>query len=106
LVGNASLHLDLGDVKDIVRVRINGKDAGTVWKPPYRLDVTGLVTDGGNKMEIDVVNTWFNRLIGDAQPGGVNKVSSTTYKRSDPKSPLKPAGLIGPVILQVAVKAE
>jgi hypothetical protein len=105
-VGNAKLHLDLGDVRDIVRVRINGKDAGTVWKPPYRLDVTGLVKDGENKMEIDVVNTWFNRLIGDAQPGDVNKVSFTTYRRSDPKCPLKPAGLIGPVILQVAVEAE
>jgi hypothetical protein len=105
-VGNAKLHLDLGEVRDMVRVRVNGKDAGTVWKPPYRLDMTGLVKDGKNMLEIDVVNTWFNRLIGDAQPGVGNKVSFTTFRRSDPKCPLKPAGLIGPVILQVAAEAE
>ena len=104
--GHSQLHLDLGEVKDIARVRVNGKDAGTVWKPPYRLDLTGLVKDGENLLEIEVVNTWSNRLIGDAQPGVVNKVSFTTFRSSDPKGPLKPAGLIGPVILQVAAQAQ
>ncbi len=57
--------LDLGRVEVIASVRVNGRDAGTVWKEPYRLDVTDLVRAGVNTLEIAVTNLWTNRLIGD-----------------------------------------
>jgi hypothetical protein len=36
-----------------------------VWAPPYRIDVTGAIKPGANKLEIAVTNEWTNRLIGD-----------------------------------------
>ena len=60
-------YLDLGRVEVIAEVKVNGKQAGNVWKPPYRLDITGLIRNGDNDLEIEVVNLWPNRLIGDEQ---------------------------------------
>ncbi|MGZ0654105.1 glycosyl hydrolase [Coraliomargarita sp. W4R72] len=57
--------LDLGAVHEMARVRINDRDAGICWTPPDSLDVTLLVQSGVNRLEIEVVNTWVNRLIGD-----------------------------------------
>ena len=72
--------IDLGTVRDIAVVKLNGRSAGLVWAPPYRLDVTGALKPGANKLEIEVTNEWTNRQIGDrllpvnerilAQPGG------------------------------------
>lgn len=61
------LYLDLGRVEVIADVKVNGKSAGNVWKPPYRLDITSLIRKGGNDLEIEVANLWPNRLIGDEQ---------------------------------------
>lgn len=57
--------LDLGTVADIARVVINGREAGVLWKPPFRADVTPLLRDGANVLEVHVANRWINRLIGD-----------------------------------------
>jgi hypothetical protein len=57
--------LDLGTVADIARVYINGADAGILWKPPFRADITALLRPGENTLEIHVANRWINRLIGD-----------------------------------------
>lgn len=57
--------LDLGRVADIARVRVNGRDAGIAWSPPFRLDVTPYLRAGTNTLEIQVANRWVNRLIGD-----------------------------------------
>ncbi|HEX5787986.1 MAG TPA: glycosyl hydrolase [Woeseiaceae bacterium] len=59
--------LDLGRVEVLAVVRVNGTAFPAVWKEPYRVDVTGAVRAGSNRIEIDVVNLWTNRLIGDAQ---------------------------------------
>jgi hypothetical protein len=59
------LYLDLGKVKNMARIRLNGKDLGTVWTAPWRVDVTNAVKSKGNELEIEVVNLWTNRLIGD-----------------------------------------
>lgn len=62
---NKRVILDLGRVEVIATVRVNGKDAGGLWKEPYRLDVTEFVRAGDNTLEIAVTNLWTNRLIGD-----------------------------------------
>jgi len=57
--------LDLGRVADIARVYVNGREAGVVWKAPFRVDVTPLLQIGSNAVEVHVANRWINRLIGD-----------------------------------------
>jgi len=64
---SSQLFLDLGLVEVMARIRINGKDCGIVWKPPYRINITDAVKTGKNTLEIEVVNTWVNRMIGDEQ---------------------------------------
>jgi hypothetical protein len=59
------LVLDLGTVKDLAEVSVNGKSLGILWKAPYRVDVTGVLKTGANRLEIKVTNQWTNRQIGD-----------------------------------------
>ncbi|WP_421846740.1 glycosyl hydrolase [Novosphingobium sp.] len=92
------LILDLGDVRDLAEVIVNGKSAGILWKPPYAADVTGLTRPGTNRVEIRVTNLWVNRLIGDAQPGA-KPITFTTLKTYRADAPLRPSGLLGPVTL-------
>ncbi|HLK61758.1 MAG TPA: glycosyl hydrolase, partial [Chthonomonadaceae bacterium] len=62
-----ALYLDLGTVKNFAEVWINGVKRDVLWKPPFRLDVTGLVHPGRNTLRVRVTNLWPNRLIGDEQ---------------------------------------
>jgi alpha-L-rhamnosidase len=94
----SALQLDLGAVGDIAKLRINGVDVSTLWKAPYRVDVTRYLRAGLNKLEVEVTNLWVNRLIGDAQPGAV-PVTFTTLATYEPSAPLRASGLIGPVRL-------
>jgi hypothetical protein len=59
------LFLDLGRVEVIAQVRVNGKNLGILWKPPYRVNITDAVKIDENDLEIEVTNLWPNRLIGD-----------------------------------------
>src|SRR4029079_6353974 len=95
----AQLWLDLGDVKNLAEVIVNGRSLGVVWKQPFRVDVTSSLKAGDNKIEIKVTALWVNRLIGDAQPGVTNKITYTTMPFYQANSKLIPAGLIGPVII-------
>jgi hypothetical protein len=61
------LYLDLGEVKHLARVIVNGRDLGVVWTAPWQVDVTGAVKSGSNALHIEVTNVWANRLIGDEQ---------------------------------------
>ena len=92
----AHLWLDLGDVKNLAEVSVNGKDLGVVWHAPYRVDVTSALKPGNNDVVIKVVNAWVNRLIGDEQPGAT-KITFADVKPYKAKSPLLPSGLLGPV---------
>ena len=94
---NSKLWMDLGDVKNLAEVIINGKSLGIIWKKPFRVDVTGVLKPGTNKVVIKITNLWVNRLIGDQQPDVVTKISYTTMPFYNAKSALLPSGLLGPV---------
>jgi hypothetical protein len=88
--------IDLGDVKNLAAVSVNGKKLGETWHPPYRVDVTSALKPGANQITIEVVNAWVNRLIGDEQPGAT-KLTFADVKPYKANSPLLPSGLLGPV---------
>jgi len=97
------LWLDLGEVRELAVVRINGKDLGTLWTKPFRVDVTAALRSGANHLEIDVVNLWPNRLIGDTFLSAEKRYARTSMTKYTRKSQLLPSGLLGPVrILAVA----
>ena len=57
--------LDLGEVHDLAEVTLNGKPLGTLWKPPYRIDVADALKPGVNLLEVRVTNEWTNRQMVD-----------------------------------------
>jgi hypothetical protein len=89
--------LDLGEVRDLARVRLNGQSLGVAWKPPYRFDLRGLLRPGENVLEVEVTNLWVNRLIGDAQPGAVRVTEASAIYAAN--APLRDSGMLGPVQL-------
>ena len=97
---HSELVLDLGAVKNLAQVFLNGKPLGTVWKKPFKVELDG-VRQGENRLEIKITNVWVNRLIGDAQPGVKNKITFTTLPFYQKDDPLLPSGLMGPVKLVV-----
>ncbi len=96
------LFLDLGDVRELAEVKVNGQSCGIVWCPPWRVEVTKAVKPGVNKLEIEVVNFWPNRIIGDAGLPESQRLTRTNIRKLTAKTPLEPAGLFGPVTLQRA----
>jgi hypothetical protein len=120
---NTELFIDLGEVNNLARVRINGKDMGVAWTAPFRIKITGAVVTGENQIDIEVANLWPNRLIGDEQkpddgikngqwpewllsgkPRTSGRYTFTTYKHYSKDSPLLKSGLIGPVQILSANK--
>jgi hypothetical protein len=96
--GNGKVWIDLGDVRNLAEVKVNGVSLGVVWHAPYRVDATRALKVGANKLEITVTNAWVNRLIGDQQPGA-KQYTFSVYKPYTADSPLVSSGLIGPVTL-------
>jgi hypothetical protein len=95
----ARLWIDLGEVKNLAELTVNGKSLGTVWHAPYRMDITSALKPGANQVTIRVINAWVNRLIGDQQPDATTKYTFADVKPYKPDSPLLPSGLLGPVRL-------
>jgi hypothetical protein len=119
---DARVYLDLGDVRQIAAVALNGRDLGVLWKKPFRIDITDALRGGENTLVVRVANMWFNRFIGDEQlpddtganaqgvleawpewvltgtsrpePGRVTLVNRKQVKRD---APLHASGLLGPV---------
>jgi hypothetical protein len=125
--------LDLGDVQVMAEVKLNGKELGLLWKPPYRVEVGDVLRSGENDLEVHVTNLWVNRLIGDeAYPPLVKHVKTprgdgamaeipswltngepkpetkrktfATWRHYKAGDPLVPSGLIGPVRLRFGVE--
>jgi hypothetical protein len=91
------LWLDLGNVKNMAEVYVNGKSLGTLWKAPFRIDMDGALQPGQNTIEVKVTNLWVNRIIGDRQPNAQKQYTFTSPTFYKAHSPLLPSGLIGPV---------
>jgi len=91
------LLLDLGAVREIASVKLNGKDLGVLWMHPARVDITAAVKPSGNELEVKVVNLWPNRLIGDAFLPPEKQFTKTNMHRFTKNSHLLPSGLLGPV---------
>ncbi len=113
--------LDLGKVEVMAKVKLNGTDCGIVWKPPYRVNISEALKPGTNKLEIEVVNTWVNRMIGDEQlpldaewkdwetlvewpkwfkegeKSPTGRYTFTTARHYQKDSPLMSSGLLGPI---------
>ncbi len=102
------LVLDLGRVKEIAEISVNGKALGEIlWKPPFQVDVTSALKPGSNQLEIKITNLWPNRFIGDQQPGVEKRYTFTDFRPSNltTDTPLYESGLLGPVKLSaVAVQ--
>jgi len=96
----AKLVLDLGKVKEIAEVSVNGKPLGEIlWKLPFQADVSGALKPGTNHLEVKVTNLWPNRIIGDRQPKATKKYAWLDYKPFRADTPLLDSGLLGPVKL-------
>ena len=91
------LWIDLGVVKNLAEVTVNGVAMGTLWHPPYRVDVTGVLKPGPNTLAVRVTNAWVNRMIGDQQPGAAATYTFADVKPYKADSPLLASGLLGPV---------
>jgi hypothetical protein len=130
LLPTHAIWLDLGDVKNLAQVRINGIDLGVLWKPPFRCPVSAVLRPGKNRLEVRVTNLWVNRLIGDEQlpddctwtavpdrgavlkewpqwlvnnaPRPTARKTFTTWKFYTKDDVLPESGLIGPVRFEVA----
>ena len=94
---DSRVFLKLGTVHDVAAVRINGMPCGTVWTAPYEVDVTSALKKGKNIIEIEVVNTWANALLGADQGKAPFDGIWTNGKYRRAEQELIPAGLIGPL---------
>lgn len=93
------LFVDLGQVTAMAKIKINGKYVGGVWTAPYRIEVSDVIRDGINELEVEVVNTWMNRLIGDLRLPEAERPTWAHHNSWNVHSPLQTSGLLGPVNL-------
>jgi hypothetical protein len=89
--------LTLSELHEIATVRVNGREVGTMWAMPYRLDITAALHPGRNAIEIEVTDLWPNRIIGDANAGGGPTYTRTNIRKYTADTPLLPSGIVGPV---------
>ena len=102
----AKVMLDLGTVKQIGVVSVNGKPVGGIlWKRPFEVDVISALKPGSNHIEVKATNLWPNRIIGDRQPNATKKYAWLDYKPFRADTPLLESGLLGPVrVLRVGMR--
>jgi hypothetical protein len=98
------LFLDLGSVKNLAEVSLNGKSMGILWKEPFRVEITDALSEGENTLSIKVTNLWPNRLIGDQKLAEKDRITWASVSQYKADSPLLPSGLLGPVKLIPAIR--
>ena len=128
--------LDLGQVYAVATVKLNGQDLGDFYKHPFVIDITDAARPGENHIEIQVANTWRNRMIGDEHlelppetdwSGGRkgkriagtwptwllagervpgNRITFSNVRRYGKDDKLEKAGLGGPVTLTIRRKRQ
>lgn len=86
-------------MRDVAEARLNGQSPGVVRAPPFRIPVTGLKEAAGNVLEVEVVNSWANRVIGEYALPADRRVTRTNIRELNPDTPLMEPGLLGPVRL-------
>ncbi|MDR0725685.1 MAG: glycoside hydrolase family 2 [Prevotellaceae bacterium] len=91
---SGEISIDLGKVGVMAKVKINGKYAGGAWTYPYRVDITDAVKSGENTVEIEVVNTWANRFIGESALPKEERIVKPLYNNWNASSKLQNAGLL------------
>lgn len=89
--------LNLGKVREIASVSVNGISAGTQWRAPFLVRIDRQLHPGNNAVAIEVTNLWPNRLIGDLQPSARVRYTHTNVRAYTADSPLLPSGLLEPV---------
>ena len=91
-------------VREAAVVYVNGQRAGSVWRPPYRLDVSHFLRPGDNRLEVIVGNLAINKLAGGPLPdcSALVRKYGTRFEFQDMGNlqPL-PSGLLGPIRLIV-----
>lgn len=97
------VYLDLGDLWTIGEAWLNGHSLGILWTAPFRVDCTSALKAGSNELVVEVTNTWYNRLVGDARLPPAQRITHTNITTSGQRpwtelTPLR-SGLFGPVRL-------
>ena len=108
--------LDLGRVKLMADVYLNGRHLGILWKPPFQADITHVAKPGKNRLVVEVANVWSNRIVGDRKLPENKRYTRTNLPRAVVSrhlpfirwedAPLLESGLLGPVRLLSAKKIE
>ena len=105
---NQKLYLDLGDVRNVAEVRLNGVNLGVLWCFPWRVEVTEAIKTSGNELEVDVINLWTNRVVGDLNQPEENRFTKThnvfRFNMLTGQTPLLDSGLLGPVTLLTTIQ--
>ena len=104
LVAGRRVILDLGSLRNVADVTLNGQHLGILWKPPFQVDVTSALRADTNQLQIDVVNVWANRIVGDAKLPKAQRVTQMAQKL--PVQGPHESGLLGPVWLRFEAAAR
>ena len=97
LKGGDRVFLDLGRVRNVAEVTLNGRRLGICWTSPWRLEVTGILRPGANTLIVEVANLWANRMIGDGKLPPEKRICRSSLPPMNGQ--LLESGLLGPVRL-------